>query len=104
MGNNKNIYYGGNLGYGVFVEYRGNHYAAKACILVKDIARKHNHKSLIITCDPDNIPSRKTCEYIGAELLRIIDLPEWHESYQMGKRKKCQYRLNINDATKKGEV
>ena len=31
---------------------------------------------VIITCDPDNWPSRKTCEWLGGELLEITELPE----------------------------
>ncbi len=95
VGFNRNIKYGGNIGYGVFEDYRGHHYAAKACMMLKDLARNHDHNDLIITCDPDNIPSRKTCEYIGSELLEIIELPEWTEMYRMGKRSKCRYRWDI---------
>lgn len=95
VGFNSNIHYGGNIGYGVFEDYRGNHYAAKACLLLKDLAIKHNQSELIITCDPDNIASRKTCEYIGAELIEIVKLPEWTEMYKMGKKIKCRYRWNL---------
>lgn len=95
IGYNPNIHYGGNIGYGVFEEYRGHHYAAKACLLLKDLARHHGMDNLIITCDPDNIPSRKTCEYIGAELLEIVELPEWTEMYKMGKKVKCRYRFSL---------
>lgn len=95
VGFNRNIKYGGNIGYGVFEKYRGHHYAAKACLLLKDIAKKHELENIIITCDPDNLPSRKTCEYIGAELLEIVSLPEWTEMYKMGKKIKCRYKWNI---------
>jgi len=95
VGYNRNIHYGGNIGYGVFEEFRGNYFAAKACMLLKDLARKHGHDHLIITCDPENSASRKTCDYIGSELLEIVDMPEWTEMYQMGKKVKCRYRWDI---------
>ena len=95
VGYNRNIHYGGNIGYGVFEEFRGHHYASKACLLLEDLARGHGHKHLIITCDPDNMASRKTCEYLGAVLIEIIELPEWTEMYQMGKKVKCRYRWDI---------
>lgn len=74
-------YYGGNIGYGISEEHRGHHYASKACILLKETAKTHGLDYLIITCDPDNIPSRKTCEYLGAELLEIAILPKDNEMY-----------------------
>ncbi|MFC2070287.1 GNAT family N-acetyltransferase, partial [Chloroflexota bacterium] len=55
------ITYSGHIGYGIGEEYRGNHYAAKACNLVKQVALGHGMKTLWITCDTDNYPSRKTC-------------------------------------------
>lgn len=95
IGYNPNIHYGGNIGYSVFEEYRGQHYAAKACLLLKELAKHHGMESLIITCDPDNLPSRRTCEYIGAELLEIVELPEWTEMFRMGKKIKCRYRFDL---------
>jgi len=91
IGHNDNTYYGGNIGYGVYEEYRGNHYAAKACMLLKDLALEHGFDYLVITCDPGNIASRKTCEYLGSKLDGIFKLPEWTEMYKMGKRMKCRY-------------
>ena len=59
IGHNDNTYFGGNIGYCIEEEHRGHYYAVKACLLMKDIAKMHNLDYLIITCDPDNIPSRK---------------------------------------------
>ena len=75
VGNNENIYYAGNIGYAIHEEFRGHHYAAKACFLLFELARKHGMKELIITCNPDNIASAKTCERVGGELLEIVELP-----------------------------
>ncbi len=95
IGHNDNTKYGGNIGYEIYEPFRGNHYAAKACKLLFKLARKHHMKELIITCSPENIASRKTCEYAGAKFMGIIDLPEWHELYKDGRRKTCQYIVRL---------
>jgi hypothetical protein len=41
---------------------------------------------LWITCNPDNWPSRKTCEYLGATLVEVVDLPKESALYQRGER------------------
>lgn len=95
IGHNINTYYGGNIGYEIEEIYRGHHYAAKACRLVKQVAQAHGMGKLIITNNPHNIPSRKTCENIGARLVEIIDLPSDNEMYQLGDRQKCRYEWAI---------
>lgn len=91
IGHNENTYYGGNIGYRITPEYRGNHFAGKACYLLFDLARKHHLKYLRITCNPENMPSRKTCEYAGGSLEKIIDLPIDNEMYLNGEKQKCIY-------------
>ena len=86
------VQYGGHIGYGVHQAYRGHRYAAKACILLKQVAIAHRMDVLWITCNPDNWPSRKTCEYIGATLVEIVTLPPENDQYQRGERQKCRYR------------
>jgi predicted acetyltransferase len=95
IGNNENIYYGGHIGYFIKEEYRGHNYAAKACNLIKRVAKVHGMNEVFITCNPDNIPSRKTCEKIGAILTEIVDLPEYNDMYQAGERQKCRYKLTL---------
>lgn len=97
IGYNKNIYYGGNIGYQVDAEYRGHHYAGKACGLLFELARLHDLDHLFITCNPDNFPSRRTCEYAGGVLEGIVDLPKENEMYLEGERQKCIYRFDISD-------
>jgi tagatose 1,6-diphosphate aldolase len=89
------VKYGGHIGYGVRPEHRGNRYAARACRLLLPLARSHDMQTLWITCNPDNIASRKTCELVGARLVEIVDLPEGSDMYQEGERKKCRYRLDL---------
>lgn len=93
IGHNDNLYYGGNIGYCIDQEYRGNHYAAKACLLLFELARKHNLEYLIITCNPDNDASRKTCEYAGGELLEVVELPEDNDMRDSGETHKCIFKF-----------
>lgn len=90
------LLYAGHIGYTVIEKYRGNQYAAYACLELKPIALQHGFTEVWITCDPDNGPSRRTCERIGAELIEIIDLPEDLDMYQDGERQKCRYRWRLD--------
>lgn len=94
VGYNERVYYGGNIGYHVFEEFRGRHYAGKACNLLFELARKHEMNYLIITCSPDNIASRKTCEYVGGELLEVAELPDWFDR-KPGQDIKCIFRYEL---------
>ena len=89
--------YAGHIGYGINEKYRGNHYAAKACNLVKQVAIDHNLKTLWITVNPDNYPSRRTCEILGCEMVEIVNIPEYLDMYRQGERQKCRYRWDINN-------
>ena len=75
VGYSENLYYAGNIGYRVYPEYRGHHYAAKACRLLFRLAERHGMKELIITCNPDNHASARTCELAGGKLIETVELP-----------------------------
>ncbi|MEW6307508.1 MAG: GNAT family N-acetyltransferase [Bacillota bacterium] len=98
IGDNRLIYYGGHIGYEVLEEFRGNGYAAKACMLVARVAVAHGLDRLIITCNPDSLPSRRTCEKLGARLIETVDLPPDNDMYQEGERQKCRYEWTLTDA------
>jgi tagatose 1,6-diphosphate aldolase len=85
------LLYAGHIGYNVNEAHRGRHYAAYACSELKPVALQHGFAELWITCDPDNWPSRRTCERIGAKFIEIVDLPEDSDMYQDGERQKCRY-------------
>lgn len=100
IGHNRNTYYGGNIGYRIQEEYRGHHYAGKACLLLFELAIKHNMDHLIITCNPDNYASRKTCEYVGGRLIEIAALPEDNDMRREdGETEKCIYRIDLRSRT-----
>ena len=96
IGHNEKVYYGGNIGYSVHEEYRGHHYAAKACLLLFELAKKHDMGYVIITCNPDNYASAKTCEYAGCRLIEIVELPEDNDMrVEDGATEKCIYRIDL---------
>ncbi len=66
--------YGGNINYEVKEEFRGHRYASRSCKLLFSLARKHGLSKLLVTCGPDNIGSKKTCEVIGGQLIDIINV------------------------------
>ena len=87
--------YGGHIGYGVDVPYRGRHFAARACRLLRPVARHHGLIELWITCDPDNLASRRTCELAGARFVEIVDVPPDTDLYLRGETQKCRYWLPL---------
>ena len=95
IGRNSLTYYEGHIGYSVDKKYRGNQYAAKACKLLEKVAVAHGMTELIITCNPENIASRKTCTKLGAEFIEIVDLPTYTDMYLEGERQKCIYKWRI---------
>ncbi len=96
IGYNDSLYHVGHIGYSVHEKYRGHHYAAKACKLLFLLAKKHNMSYLYITCNPDNLPSRKTLEYLKGELLEIAELPEDSDMrVNDGDTEKCIFKFDL---------
>lgn len=96
VGSGENLtLYRGHIGYGVESAFRGRGYAVRACRLLPPLARRHGLDPLWITCSPDNIASRKTCERLGARLVEIVIVPEDTEACRAGARVKCRYCLTV---------
>lgn len=87
--------YFGHIGYHVYPPARGRHYAARSCRLLLGLARAHGFASLWITCNPDNIASRRTCERLGGVLVEIVPVPPENALYSQGDREKCRYRVDL---------
>lgn len=95
LGNQPHIVlYAGHIGYGVDEAYRGNRYAARSVKLLLPHARLHGIAPVWITCNPDNLPSRRSCEIAGGVFVEIVDLPPDNPMYKIGERKKCRYRFD----------
>ncbi len=82
--------YGGHIGYEVEPKYRGSYFAARSCRLLFSLAAAHGIDPLLITCASDNVASRKTCDRIGAELVKLADAETETEV-----RSTCYYHVNL---------
>jgi tagatose 1,6-diphosphate aldolase len=87
--------YLGHIGYNVFPPARGRHYARRAVRMLLPLARRHALSPLWITCNPDNVASRRTCEGAGGVLVETVPLPADHFLYARGERAKCRYRFDV---------
>jgi tagatose 1,6-diphosphate aldolase len=85
--------YAGHIGYSVHETFRGHHYAARSVTLLLPLAHKLKINPLWITCDPENIALRRSCEIACTEFIEIVDLPPSYAGYAFGQRQKCRYRL-----------
>jgi predicted acetyltransferase len=88
-------YYVGHVGYNVYPPAQGHHYAERSCRLLLPLARAHGIKRLWITCNPDNVASRRTCERLGCQFADIVPVPANHPLYLRGDKEKCRYWLDL---------
>ena len=95
VGHNEKLYIGGNIGYRIEEPYRGHHYAAKACKLLFELARKHDLGYVYITCNVNNTASAKTCEYAGGKLIATEPVPIDSNMYENGYRSVYVYRFEL---------
>lgn len=96
IGYTDGLYYGGHIGYSINKDHRGHHYAAKACTLLFSLAKKHGMSNLYITCDPDNLPSKKTLEFLQGDYLGIVELPKDNDMrINEGKTHKCIFKFTL---------
>ena len=94
-GESRCVYYYGHIGYHIDLPYRGNHFALRACKLIKKEILLSGKTSAVITCDPDNTPSRKICIRLGCLFERIAEVPEdIYSKYEIS-RTKCRYIWHI---------
>ena len=94
-GESRCVYYYGHIGYHIDEEYRGHHYAYKACKLIETEIKLSGKQSAVITCDPDNEPSRKTCLRLGCLFERITEVPDdIYQKYEISSTK-CRYIWQI---------
>jgi predicted acetyltransferase len=87
--------YAGHVGYAVHEAHRGHRYAARALRLLLPLAQRLGLDPLWITCDPDNLASRRSLESVGARFVEVVHVPEDCVIHQSGHPKKCRYRLDL---------
>ncbi len=81
----------GHIGYEVEKRFRGRRFALQACRALAPFVRSV-YETVLITCDPDNEPSRRTIENLGAEFVDEVDVPRDDPHYARGSRRKRRYR------------
>lgn len=86
--------FAGHIGFEVLERHRGRRYALQACRAVAPFVRSI-YGDVLITCDPDNLPSRKTIERLGASFLDEVAVPPNERGYQRGSRIKRRYRWTL---------
>ena len=91
----RRVYYGGHIGYEIDEAHRGHHYAEEACRILFRLARAHGMDHVYITCRPDNLPSRRTCERLGGELLETVELPQNNDMREHGLERVCIFRYDL---------
>lgn len=90
------VRYAGHVGYSVDEPWRGRRLAERATRLLLPLARAHGLDPLWIGCNPDNAPSRRTLERLGATFFETVALPpDYVRYYSRGEREKCRYRLSL---------
>jgi predicted acetyltransferase len=96
LGSNPHIErFAGHIGYTIDPAHRGHRYAARAVRLLTPLAREHGINPLWLTCDPDNLASRRCCELAGAQFIEVVDVPESCIIHRSGHPRKCRYRLDL---------
>ena len=87
--------YTGHIGYFVKEEHRGHGYALAACREALHIARSHGLKTVWISCNPENEPSKRTIERLGAAYVDTVDLPRGNRYSDRGEQQKRRYKLDL---------
>ncbi len=88
LGESREMYYLGHLGYHIDKPHQGNNYAYKACLLLIPLITKLKVHSLVITTDNNNFPSKRICEKLGAVKEREVRVPyDLKEKFVMDKDK-----------------
>jgi tagatose 1,6-diphosphate aldolase len=87
--------YAGHVGYAVQPAHRGHKYAARSIRLLLSVARELRLDPLWITCDPENMGSRRSCELAGAKFIQTVDVPVTCVIHRSGHKQKCRYRLDL---------
>ncbi len=96
-GESRPVYYYGHIGYHIDAAYRGHHYAERACRLIREEILMSGKRSVVITCDPDNAPSLKTCRRLGCFLEGVSRVPvDLREQFQISEAK-CRFIWRVTD-------
>jgi predicted acetyltransferase len=91
VGNTDHVrFFAGHIGFMIHEPFRGHGYARQACEAIVPLVRTVC-ENVIITCDPDNIPSRRTIERLGGVFIDEVAVPPDDPHFQQGSRCKRRY-------------
>ena len=100
LGESAGVYYFGHIGYHVDPPYRGQHFAERACRLLMPLIETVGKTSVVITCDPDNAPSRRTIERLGCEYECTVPVPpDLQRRWELSPMK-CRYVWRMPGTTR----
>ena len=92
VGDTEHVHFcAGHIGFGIAEEFRGHGYAYQACRAIAPFVRSV-YSDVIITCDPDNIASRKTIDRLGVRFIDEFPVPPHEPAYLRGSRMKRRYQ------------
>ncbi len=95
LGDDKQHFYHGHIGYEIEPIYRGHHYSYQACMALVPLIRQYRN-DILITCSPENIASKKTIQKLGAEYIGTYPIPgKLKASFPKGENKKEVYRWHL---------
>lgn len=86
--------FAGHIAYEIATEHRGHRYAARACQLVRTVAREHLEVAWIMS-SPDNLASVRTAELAGAVYVDTREVPEYSDIRALGIRWVRRYLLRL---------
>ncbi|HUG10091.1 MAG TPA: GNAT family N-acetyltransferase [Opitutaceae bacterium] len=81
----------GHIGFEIVEGKRGHGYALQACRAIAPFVGSVSG-TVTITCDPDNLPSKRTIEHLGAHFIDEVPVPTNDPHYLRGSRTKLRFR------------
>ena len=94
------LLYRGNIGYEVYKNFQGNNYSSRSCKILIPVMKYLGLKGVYITCNLNNISSKKNIEKIGAKYIDTVEVNElskYWAFYLDDSRIKLRYILKIKE-------
>ena len=93
----RDLWFYGHIGYVIYPPYRGENFAYRACMKMFDLLYKEKGlNEFIITCNPDNLASKKTILKMKPDYIKTVDVDKDHELYKLGDHQKEVYVVKFN--------
>lgn len=80
----------GHIGFEIAECFRGRGYALQACQAIAPFVRSVCER-VTMTCDPDNLASKRTIECLGAQFVDEVVVPVHDPHFERGSRNKRRY-------------